>query len=68
MDIAEALRKAEAWLDEIEGVEGVAQGKTGENDCITVLVSLTEAAKKIPSNFHGYKVVIDNTDSFHAQS
>ena len=68
MEFADALRKAEAWLDEIEGVEGVAQGKSGDGDCITVFVSLTEAAKKIPNNFHGYRVVIEHSGSFHAQS
>ena len=67
MDVAKALRKAEAWLDEIEGVEGVAQGKVGEEDCITVFVNLREAAKKIPGNLHGYKVVIEYTNGFDAQ-
>ena len=68
MNFAEALRKAEAWLDEIDGVEGVAQGKVGEEDCITVFVSRAEAAQKIPRDFHGCKVVVEHTDSFHAQS
>ena len=44
MDFQEALRKAETWLDEIEGVEGIAQGKIGEKDCITVFVTLKETA------------------------
>ena len=66
-DFAEALRKAEAWIDEIEGVEGVAQGRTGEDDCITVFVSMAEAAEKIPSSFHGYKVAIEYSGDFHAQ-
>jgi len=68
MDFAEALRKAEGWLDEIEGVEGVAQGKAGEDDCITVFVSREEAAQKIPSTFHGFQVVVEQTGSFHAET
>ena len=68
MDIAEALRKADSWLDEIEGVEGVAQGKVGKDDCITVFVSQEEAAEKLPSTFHGFKVVVEHTGAFHAET
>jgi hypothetical protein len=67
MNINNALHKAESWLDEIEGVEGVAQGKIGDEDCITVFVSSKEAAGKIPSTFHGFKVVIENSGTFHAR-
>ncbi len=67
MDFATALQKAEGWLDEIEGVEGVAQGKVGECHCITVFVSQEEAAEKLPSTFHGFKVVVEHTGSFHAE-
>lgn len=67
MVIEEALQKAESWLDETEGVVGVAQGKVGEDDCITVFLSIPEAAEKIPKSFHGYQVCIEFTDSFHAQ-
>jgi hypothetical protein len=67
MDIEAALQKAEAWLDEIEGVEGVAQGKMDEKDCITVFVTIPEAAEKIPKEFHGYPVCVEFTDPFHAQ-
>lgn len=67
MDFSEALQKAEAWLDEIEGVEGIAQGEMGGKDCITVFISLNEAAEKIPNTFHGHMVVIEYSDNFHVQ-
>ncbi len=67
-DFAETLRKAEAWLDEIEGVGGVAQGKKGEADCITVFVTLKEAAEKIPNDLDGHPVVVEFTDEFAARS
>jgi hypothetical protein len=66
MRIEEALKQAETWLDEIEGVEGVARGKTGDEDCITVFISLPEAAEKIPEQFHGFPVCTEFTGSFHA--
>ena len=66
-DFAETLRKAEAWLDEIEGVEGVAQGRKDAADCITVFVSLKEAAEKIPSALDGHPVVIEFSDKFVAR-
>lgn len=68
MDFQEALRKAETWLDEIEGVEGIAQGKIGEKDCITVFVTLEETAAKIPSSLDGHPVIIEFTDEFVAQT
>lgn len=66
MNIEEALQKAEGWL-EIEGVEGIAHGKVGEDDCITVFLSTSEPAEKIPKTFHGYQVCIEFTGTFHAQ-
>ncbi len=64
-DFAQALREAEAWLD-LEGVEGVAEGKAEGRPCITVFVSRKEAAEKIPKTLHGQKVVIEFTDEFRA--
>ena len=66
MEITDALREAEAWMDEIDGVEGVAQGKHDDEDCITVFVSTEAAARKIPDRLHGYKIVIDHSGAFDA--
>lgn len=59
MEIEAALKKAEAWMDDIDGVVGIAQGKTGETDCITVFLSLPEMEAKIPKTFHGHPVVVE---------
>ncbi len=67
MHIDAALQKAEAWLDEIDGVVGVAQGKVGEEDCITVFLAIREAAGKIPERFMGYAVCTEFTGSIHIQ-
>ena len=67
MDITDVLRKAENWLVEVKGVEGVAQGKFGDEDCITVFLSAKEATNEIPRNFHGYKVCVEYTGDFHIQ-
>ena len=64
-DFTEAREQAEAWLD-IEGVEGIAEGESGGEPCITVFVSFKEVAEKIPPTCHGIKVVIEYTDQFVA--
>lgn len=66
MDVDTALRKAERWLDEIEGVEGVARGKLDGDDCITVFVTSRATVGEIPDTLHGYPVVVEETGSFHA--
>tara|TARA_R110000787_G_scaffold102680_5_gene208753 strand:- start:19726 stop:20004 length:279 start_codon:yes stop_codon:yes gene_type:complete len=68
MDIDKAVDLAVAWLDEIEGVEGVAQGESNGKACITVFVSLKETGKKLPASFHGFKVVIDESGLFSAET
>ncbi|MBV1931198.1 MAG: hypothetical protein KUG71_05725 [Porticoccaceae bacterium] len=64
--VTEVLQLAEAWLDEIDGVEGVAQGKVDNEDCITVFISSPAAAENIPEIFHGVKVVIEGGGTFQA--
>ena len=68
MTIDEALRLAEVWMDEIDGVKGVAQGGLGGKECITVFVSMKEAAGKLPDEFHGFKVVVEESGEFDAFS
>jgi hypothetical protein len=67
MEFAEALKKAETWLDEIDGVQGVAEGKANGERCITVFVAGPEAADKIPNSLGGHKVVIEQSGHFQAQ-
>lgn len=66
MEIDRALREAERWLDEIEGVQGVAQGKAEGEDCITVFVAAKALAGPIPDRLHGFKVVVEETGPFQA--
>ena len=67
MKIAEALQMAENWLD-IDGIEGVAQGRINDEDCIAVFVSNPKASEKVPSEFQGYRVVVEETGPFNAQN
>jgi hypothetical protein len=66
LSIEEAVRLASAWAD-IDGVEVVAQGKSGGQDCILVGVSRSEVASGIPQKFEGYNVVIEHTPKIAAQ-
>ncbi len=66
MDIFKALKEAESWMDTIEGVEGVAEGKSDGRPCITVFISLEDAKTKIPESLHGFKVVCDVSGGFSA--
>ena len=54
-------------MDEIEGVEGVAEGKYGDARCITVFVSTSELPEKIPDYLGEYKVVVEQSGHFLAQ-
>ncbi|MFN0037367.1 MAG: hypothetical protein ACKVUS_20095 [Saprospiraceae bacterium] len=60
---------SEAWM-QWEGVEAVGQGKTdNDKDCIMVFVSsdTVQALKKLPEEFKGFKVVVQNIGKIDAQ-
>lgn len=67
VDFPVALQQAQVWMDEVQGVEAVGEGERDGKKCISVYVSLPEAAAKLPSEFQGYKVVIEQTGPFQAQ-
>ncbi|GAA4271528.1 hypothetical protein U6A24_13155 [Aquimarina gracilis] len=67
MKIEEALNEIESWLF-LDGVEGIAQGEYESRPCITIFLSNPEVKFMIPSEYKGYKVVIDETDQFGIQS
>lgn len=67
MDLDRALHEAEGWLDTIDGVEGVAQGKKDGQACLTVFVSTEEAAARLPDRLHGVAVVVERSGPFSAQ-
>ena len=63
-----AIDEAGAWL-EIDGVEGVADGKQDGEDCIVVGCSRppNELADRIPKTFRGYPVVLEEWGTISAQ-
>jgi len=58
MSIIQAVEKATNDWMKMDGVEGVAQSKSGEEDSIMVLVSkpVSEMEKLLPKNYQGYPV------------
>ena len=61
MTFAEALELAESWVDTVDGVEGVAEGLSGEEPCITVFVSSDAPSGRLPSALGGWKVVVEGS-------
>lgn len=59
MTFAEALKMAEAWVETVDGVEGVAEGLTGEEPCITVFVSSSEPSTRLPNALGHWKIVLE---------
>jgi hypothetical protein len=57
------------WLN-IEGVNGVGQGKTGKEDCIIVTLDAKtpEIEKKIPKEYKGFSVKLLVTGPIFAET
>jgi hypothetical protein len=68
MRFEEALDRATIWMDEIDGVQGVAEGQHEGERCITVFVSVPELPEGIPTHLGKYKVIVEHTGHFFAQS
>jgi hypothetical protein len=64
MDISPTIHKAEAWMDEIEGVTGVGQGERDGKVVVEVYVRDPATAEKLPAELDGYPVVATVTDEF----
>lgn len=65
--ISSALDDASQWVG--DGIEGVGEGRTADGEpCIVVMVSELDPARraKIPAEFGGFEVVLDETDTIHA--
>ena len=65
MTIEKVLSELQCWLEK-DGVEGIAEGKIDDEDCITVFVSLTDVERDLPSTYKGFKVVIESSGKFNA--
>ena len=64
MDIVDTIRKAEAWMDEREGVIGVAQGERDGKPVVEVFVRDKKAGEDLPDELDGYAVVPVVSDEF----
>lgn len=67
VDFPVALEHAQVWMDEVQGVEAVGECETEGEKCIYVYITLPEAAAKLPSEFEGYKVVVEQGGPLQAQ-
>lgn len=57
MDIVQTIRKAEAWMDERDGVIGVAQGERNGRPVVEVFVRDKETGESLPEELDGFPVV-----------
>jgi len=64
VDISRTIRKAEIWMDEIEGVVGVGQGERDGKSVVEVFVRDRESAGKLPAELDGHPVVATLTGEF----
>lgn len=63
IDIKQIINEiSDEWLN-IEGVEGIGQGKKNDEDCILVMISSKskEISDKIPSMYKGFPIQIIET-------
>lgn len=70
MDFQTALRQAQAWMDDIEGVVMVGEGLSNGSPCIEVFVlapHVKKAAAEIPERLGGHEVIVTQTDPISAQ-
>jgi hypothetical protein len=64
MTIQQTIRKAEAWMDEHDGVIGVAQGERDGRPVVEVFVKDRATADHLPPELDGYPVVTVLSDEF----
>lgn len=54
-----ALAKAQRWMDEVDGVVGIAQGEVDGEDCITVFATHNGVLAHLPPTLDGFRVVVE---------
>ena len=67
MDFPAVLESAQVWVENVDGVAAVGEGESEGEKCIYVYITLPDAVGKIPSEYHGYKVIIEQGDPISAQ-
>ena len=68
MDFMSALSQAKAWIDEIDGVESVAEGLYDGRPCITVFVSRAVPRSTLPDALGEWKVVVQGANPLNTGS
>lgn len=67
VDFPAALQEAQVWMDEIPGVQAVAECESAGEKCIYVYVTVPDAAARLPAEFKGYRVIVEQGDPMQAQ-
>lgn len=67
VDFPIALEHAQVWMDEIPGVQAVGECETAGEKCIYVYITVPEAVHKLPAEFEGYKVIIQQGGPIQAE-
>lgn len=67
MTISQALAEVQHWFD-YEGVEGIAEGQYEGKPCITVFVSIEQDKSPFPDEYKGFKVIVEQTGLFTANT
>ena len=62
MDFKSALSQAQAWINEIDGVESVAEGLYDGKPCITVFVSSAVPRNTLPDTLGEWKIVVQGAN------
>lgn len=65
-EYARALAEAQAWVGDLLGVEMVAEGADERGEVIEVWVTETVDRDALPSEVHGVRVVLHDTEGFVA--
>ncbi len=66
MDILDSLRRAERWMDEYSGVQGVSQSIRDGKDVVVVHVTDRRLLSSFPAELDGYPVVVELDNGFVA--
>jgi hypothetical protein len=69
MDQVEAIDALRAWVDEqrIDGVAVISDCVREREPCLYVYVTSPEAARHLPAEFEGFKLVVESGDPVHIQ-
>lgn len=69
MDQTEAIDALRAWVDRkaIDGVAVISDCVRDDEPCLYVYVTSPEAARHLPPEFQGFRLVIEGGDPIQAQ-